>query len=174
MWASGARSPRRAHAALRRHHRSDAAIQQIAQPLGHQRTNAGEAFASTFARISIIARTTSRGSGSPTPARVRPDHVALQLVEILAGNADIGQQPDAGVDGVNRVVAGRQRGRSERARPPSARRVRCEIGLPRQRARDGARRPAMREAVAIELQVACQWRFWRAAISSSMLTSSVG
>ncbi len=35
---------RRAHAALRRNHRRDAAVDQIAQTLGHQRTDAGEAF----------------------------------------------------------------------------------------------------------------------------------
>ena len=77
--------------------------------------------ASTLARISIMARTTSRGERVADAGAMRADHVALQLVEIFARDADVGKQADAGVDGVDRVVAGGQARRSGRASAPCGR-----------------------------------------------------
>ncbi len=51
-----------------------------------------------------MARTTSRESGSPTPHAVRADDVALELIELVARDAHVGQQADAGIDGVDGVV----------------------------------------------------------------------
>ena len=103
---------RRAHAALRRHDRRDAAIQQIAEALGDQRPDAGESLgqhvgADQHHGADHVARQRIADAGG-----MRADHVALQLVEILARNADVGQQPDAGVDRVDRSVARRPAGRS--------------------------------------------------------------
>ena len=99
---------RGAHAALRRHHRSDAAVEQVAEALGHQRADAGEALgqhvgADQHHGADHLARQRIAHAGG-----VRADHVALQLVEIAARNAHVGQQSDAGVDGVDGVVAGSQ------------------------------------------------------------------
>src|SRR3954447_14641639 len=37
---------------------------------------------------------------------VRADDVALELIEVFAGDADIREQADAGVDGVDGIVSG--------------------------------------------------------------------
>ena len=124
---------RRAHAALRRHDGRDAAIQQIAEPLGDQRPDAREALredvgADQHHGAHDVARQRIADAGA-----VGADHVALQLVEIFAGNADVGQQADAGIDGVDRVVAGGQPV-DERARAlPSARRRRGQRRTPADR-----------------------------------------
>jgi hypothetical protein len=59
---------RRADGALLWHHGMDAAIEEGEQPVDDDRPAAAVTEARVFARSSSIARTTSTGSGAPTPA----------------------------------------------------------------------------------------------------------
>jgi hypothetical protein len=52
--------------------------------------------ASTFARSSIIARTSRSGSGGPTPAAWLPHEVHLQLAEPLVRDRDVGELAEPG------------------------------------------------------------------------------
>ena len=64
--------------------------------------------ASTLARISIMARTTSRASGSPTPAQCERITLRCSSSRSPARNAHVGQQSHAGIHRVDGRIAGRQ------------------------------------------------------------------
>ena len=81
-----------------------------------------------------MARTTSSGSGSPTPGGVRPHEVPLQLGGLGRLDPDVGEVAEAGRDAVHGGAVGNEalddgarfrhpsrRGGVELDRPPSAR-----------------------------------------------------
>ena len=113
---------RSAHAALRRHHRRDAAVQQIAKAFGHQRADAGEALgqhvgADQHHGAHHFARQRLAHAG-----RVRADHVALQLLQIARAECarrPAGRRPYSPRRWVHRRPPG---GRSRRASAACARR----------------------------------------------------
>ncbi len=95
-----------ADASLRRHHRGDAAVEQIAQPLRHQRTNPREAHRQHVGadqdhgahHLPVERRTDAHAMGT--------DHVALELFELVARDADVSQQAHAGIHRVDGVLSG--------------------------------------------------------------------
>ena len=73
-------------------------------------------FASTLARSAIIARTAGTGSGSPTPAAWLRSRFSCSARELVVRDRDLGERAEAGVDAVDRRVAGRVPRRRPRAR----------------------------------------------------------
>ena len=63
----------------------------------------------------MTARTTSAGSGAPTPGGVAADEVGLELVELVGRDPDVGELAEAGIDPVDRLP------RRDRARSTSRR-----------------------------------------------------
>ena len=111
----------RPDAAPRRHHRRDAAIQQIAQPLAPPPAGCPKRPSPARSRGSASSRAPpSRRQRLAHAAGVRAHDVALQLFEIVRRNARIGQQSDARVDGVHGVspAASRSTTARERASAP--------------------------------------------------------
>ena len=62
--------------------------------------------ASTLARSAIVARTARTGSGSPTPAAWLRSRLSCSALERLARDRHVGERAEAGVDAVDRRVAG--------------------------------------------------------------------
>ena len=139
MWASGARSPRGAHAALRRHHGRHAAIEQLAEAFGDQRPDAREALGQHIgADQHHGAHHLARQRFAHADA-VRADHVALELIQVLARDAHIGEHAHARIHRVDGCFAGGQPV-DERARLfHRGAGVRSEFDLRGTRLRDGAR-----------------------------------
>ena len=109
----------RPHAALRRHHRRYPAVQQVAQPLRHQRTNAGATPSPARWRGSASWRARPRAAAaSPTPAACDRTTLRCNWSRSARGIAHIGQQPDTGVDAVDRIVALRPSAPPRRASAP--------------------------------------------------------
>jgi hypothetical protein len=94
-----------ADAALRRNDGRDAAIQQIAEAFRNERADAGKSLGEHVGADEHHAADFVASERRADSAGVRADHVALELLELLGRDANVGQQSDAGVDGVNRGVA---------------------------------------------------------------------
>ena len=96
------------HAALRRNHRCDAAIEQIAQPLGNERPDSRKSSGQNVRADQHHGANFGAAKRIADATRMRSDHVALQLLKLFRRYADIGQESDSGVDGVNGRLAGRE------------------------------------------------------------------
>ncbi len=96
----------RAHAALRRNHGRDAAIEKIAEALGYQGTDAGVAFGKHVGADQHHGAHNLARERLADAHAVRADDIALELVELVARDAHIGEQPHAGIDRINGIVAG--------------------------------------------------------------------
>ena len=97
-----------ADAALRRNDGRHAAIQQIAQAFRDHGPDARKTFGEHVGADEHHAADFVAGERRPHSAGVRADHVALQLLELVGRDANVGEQSDAGVDGIDRGVAERE------------------------------------------------------------------
>jgi len=98
----------RPHAALRWNHRRDAAIQQVAQSLGYQRPNPGKTFGQHIGANQHHGANFRGRQRIAHPAGVRADNIALQLLQLIGGHANIGQQSHASIYRINRRIPGRE------------------------------------------------------------------
>ena len=124
----------RADRSAARHARMHARVEQREQRSSVSRRMPEKPLASTFARSAIIARTARAGSGSPTPAAWLRSRLSCSSPSASRGIFDLGERAEAGVDAVDRRVAGGvaiddgarrvdgARGRRRRARPARSRR----------------------------------------------------
>ena len=78
---------RRAHAAVARHHRGDAAIEQRGKRFDQFDAHAGGAGRNVAMRSSAAARTMSAGSGGPVAQASLPHHVRLQRLHLVGTRA---------------------------------------------------------------------------------------
>ena len=97
-----------ADAALRRNDGRDAAIQQIAQAFGDDGPDAGKTFGQHIGADEHHAADFVASQRRAHSAGVGADHVALELLQFFGRDANVGEQSDAGVDGVDRGVAERE------------------------------------------------------------------
>src|SRR5580698_3591842 len=95
-----------ADTALRGNDGRDAAIQEIAKTLRDDGANTGKSLGEHIGADEHHAADFIAGERGADTAGVRADHVALQLLQFAGRDTNVGQQSDAGVDGVHRIVAG--------------------------------------------------------------------
>ncbi len=93
-----------ADASTRGDHRRDAAVEEVAQSFRDQGADAGESAGQYDGADQHHGSGLGAREGFADARGVRADHVALKRGEIVGGNADVGKQADAGVDGVHGVV----------------------------------------------------------------------
>jgi hypothetical protein len=86
--------------------RGDAFVEQAAEAAGDDRADAGDAHGEHVGADQHHGSDGFAGQGIADSAGVGADDVALELFEVLGGDARVGQQADSGVDRINRGFAG--------------------------------------------------------------------
>jgi hypothetical protein len=96
----------RAHAALRRHEGSDAAVQHFAQRVDDDPAHARETLGQRIGAQQHHGARFRRGERFADSDGVRTHQVDLQLANLVAGNAHIAELAHAGSDRIGQLVAG--------------------------------------------------------------------
>ena len=96
----------RAHAALRRHHRSDAAVEHFAERVDDDGPHARVPLGERIRPQQHHGAGFRDGERFAHADRMRAHQVDLQFANLLAGDAHVAQFADAGGDGVGDLVAG--------------------------------------------------------------------
>jgi hypothetical protein len=109
MWARGARSPEAPTLPLAGHHRQDVLRQHGQHEVDDLRPHPRVARGHDVGSEQHQGPGLGQREGGPDPHRVAPDQVHLELREILGGDPGPGQEPEAGVDPIDRG-AGRRLG----------------------------------------------------------------
>ncbi len=96
----------RAHASLRRHNRSDAAVEHLAERVDDDGPHAGVALGERVGPQQHHGARFRDGQRLAHADRVRAHQVDLQFANLVAGDAHVAQFADAGGDGIGDLVAG--------------------------------------------------------------------
>ena len=97
---------RGADAALRGDERHGVGVEQRHERVDHFAADPAVAAAEADQLERIIMRTVLRGKRVAEAAAVAEDEVALELAELVGGDAGLGEQAEAGVDAVDGLAAG--------------------------------------------------------------------
>src|ERR1700686_1215637 len=95
----------RAHTALRRHERSDAAVEHLAKRVDDDRAHAGMALGERICPQQHHGARLCNRQWFAHAYCMRADQVDLQFTNLVAGNAHIAQFTHAGRDGISDLVA---------------------------------------------------------------------
>ena len=107
--ASGRKIAARADASLRRHQRSDAAIQHFAEGVDGDGAHARVALGERVGAQQHHGAGVGDGERFADADGMRAHEIDLQFADLVADNADIAQFADAGGDGVGKLVIGDER-----------------------------------------------------------------